>query len=136
MHAPSAVPLATSVQVPADPEILQAWHSGQLVEEQHTPSTHVPVVQFAVVAQAAPIPTLSQTPPMQVYPLAVSHIVFWLAGVQAVAQAPATHKNPRPHSLGVPGVQAVPTPLHSPVSATSWVESAQVVRSGVHAVPL
>jgi hypothetical protein len=136
VHVPSAVPLATSVQVPADPEMLQAWHSGQLVVEQHTPSTQVPTEQFAVEAQAAPNPTLLQSPLMQEYPLAVSHVVLWLAVVHAVAHAPDTHRNPVMHALAGPGVHAVPTPLHSPDSATSLVELAHVVRFGVHAVPL
>src|SRR4051794_22091278 len=52
--AGAGVPAASGAQAPV-PETLQAWHAGQLEEPQQTPSTQLPLMHWAPIAQTRPL---------------------------------------------------------------------------------
>ena len=91
-QAPSAVLAGTLWQLPACPEMLHDWQSGQLADAQQTPSVQLPLAHSLGCVQAVPLGRFWQKPPMQVYPLATSQLASTLAVVQLVAQAVPLHK--------------------------------------------
>jgi hypothetical protein len=103
-------------------------------DTQQTPSTQLPVEHWPADAQVDPWPSFWQSPPIQLKPLAVSHVVLAFAVVHAVAHAPAEQRNPVLQATGVPAVHA-PAPLQVPLVLIAWCASAQLVLTGVHAVP-
>jgi hypothetical protein len=124
----SLLPAATAVQVPADPETLQAAHVAQLAVPQQTPSTQLPPWHSLPSAQAWPSRLRPHEPPLQTLPGAQSPSLLQTATQAVPLQAKGAQlcvlagwQTPAP--LQVRDSVAVVVPVGQ-VDAAHWVPAA------------
>ena len=132
---PQRVPAGKTVQVPTDPDTLQASQAPPHAVSQHTPSTQLPLAQLLPALQAVPFALpppppdeVTQAPELQVYPTAQP----------ALDEHDVGHEADEPEQTYAPSVPHVvddETSAHEPTKPATLHESHEPLQASLQQTP-